>query len=247
MSATLIVGAFAFTTPVMVPLSFEDPESPASAWPRLMTSAKNVMPTMRERRSGTLTKSLMHGDVRTTVLKPRAMGISHDSDVNRGDRAPGPSPARAHLPEDREEEGNRGDVERRRKEDRQVVVARGHQDPAEDRRHAVREAPDDRVHGAREPSLLRFNDSHEKGVTDRRGHVHERRADEVQAARQDRVRGEGEAQHERGRQALRHDDRSDGTVPLRERRAADRRDPDRHVREGKEGATPRVLDGELEQ
>src|SRR3989449_2230218 len=247
MSATLIVGAFAFTTPVMVPLSFEDPLSPANAWPRLSTSAKNRNPVTRERRSGTLTKSLMHGDVRTTVLKPRAMGISHDSDVNRGDRAPGPSPARPHVPEDREEEGHRGDVERRRKENRQVVVARGHQDPAEDRRHAVREAPDDRVDGAREPSLLRFSNPHEKGVADRRGHVHEGCADEVQAAREDRVRREGEAQHERGRQALRHDDRSDGTVPLREWRAADRRDPYRHVREGEQRPAPRVLDGELEQ
>src|SRR3989442_4150088 len=39
----------------------------------------------------------------------------------------------------------------------------------------------------------------------------------------------------------------EGTVPLRERRAADRRDPDRHVREGEERAAPRILDGELEQ
>src|SRR2546428_12709373 len=121
MSKLVICGAFAVTVAPTEPLW--DELSPASAWPRLMTIAKNRNPVTRERRSGTLTKSLMHGDVRTTVLKPRAMGISHDSDVNRGDRAPGPSPARAHLPEDREEEGNRGDVERRRKEDRQVVVA----------------------------------------------------------------------------------------------------------------------------
>src|SRR3989441_833529 len=246
-SNRVTTGAWFVTVTPTVPPPWDEPLSPANAWPRLSTSAKNRNPVTRERRSATLTKSVMHRHVRRTVLKPRAMGINADSDITRRGRARGPSTAGSDVAEDREEEGNRGDVERRREEDRQVVVARGHQDPAEDRRHAVREAPDDRVHGAREPSLLRFNDSHEKGVTDRRGHVHERRADEVQAAREDRVRGEGEAQHERGRQALRHDDRSDGTVPLRERRAADRRDADRHVREGEEGAAPGVLDGELEQ
>src|SRR5437016_2771713 len=247
MSNRVTTGAWFVTVTPTVPPPWDEPLSPANAWPRLSTSAKNRNPVTRERRSGALTKSLMQGDARTIVLKPRATGINHDSDKNRRGRAPGPSPARPHVPEDREEEGNRGDVEGRRKEDRQVVVARGHQDPAEDRRHAVREAPDDRVDGAREPSLLRFNNPHEKGVADRRGHVHERRADEVQAAREDRVRREGEAQHEGGRQALRHDDRADGTVPLCKRRAADRRDPDRHVREGEQRPAPRVLDGELEQ
>src|SRR3989441_2735164 len=246
-SNRVTTGAWFVTVTPTVPPPWDEPLSPANAWPRLSTSAKNRNPVTRERRSATLTKSVMHRHVRRTVLKPRAMGINADSDITRRGRARGPSTAGSDVAEDREEEGNRGDVERRRKEDRQVVVARGHQDPAEDRRHAVREAPDNRVHGAGEPPLLRCNDPHEEGVADRRGHVHERRPDEVQAAREDRVRHEGEAQHEGGRQALRHDDRADGTVPLRERRAADRRDPDRHVREGEEGAAPGVLDGELEQ
>src|SRR5438552_13824577 len=199
MSNRVTTGAWFVTVTPTVPPPWDEPLSPANAWPRLSTSAKNRNPVTRERRSGALTKSLMQGDARTIVLKPRATGINHDSDENRRGRAPGPSPARPHVPEDREEEGNRGDVEGRRKEDRQVVVARGHQDPAEDRRHAVRETPDNRVHGAGEPPLLRCNDPHEEGVADRRGHVHERRADEVQAARKDRVRHEGEAQHEGGR------------------------------------------------
>src|SRR2546425_2550580 len=246
-SNRVTTGAWFVTVTPTVPPPWDEPLSPANAWPRLSTSAKNRNPVTRERRSGTLTKSLMHRDVRRTVLKPRAMGINADSDITGRGRARGPSTAGSDVAEDREEEGNRGDVERCREEDRQVVVARGHQDPAEDRRHAIREAPDDRVDGAGEPALLRFNDPHEEGVADRCGHVHERRADEVQAAREDRIRREGEAQHEGGRQALRHDDRADGTVPFRERRAADRRDPDRHVPEREERPPPRVLDGELEQ
>src|SRR3989442_13601883 len=70
-------GAAAVTVSPTEPLW--DELSPAKAWPRLMTIAKNTNPATRERRSGTLTKSLMHGDVRRTVLKPRATDFSPDS------------------------------------------------------------------------------------------------------------------------------------------------------------------------
>src|SRR5437016_10805271 len=79
MSKLVICGAFAVTVAPTEPLW--DELSPASAWPRLMTIAKNTNPATRERRSGTLTKSLMHGDVRRTVLKPRATEISPDSNL----------------------------------------------------------------------------------------------------------------------------------------------------------------------
>src|SRR5438309_11904457 len=73
----VIVGTAAVTVAPTWPLC--ESLSPAKAWPRLMTIAKKTNPATRERRSGTLTKSLMHGDVRRTVLKPRAIGISPDS------------------------------------------------------------------------------------------------------------------------------------------------------------------------
>src|SRR2546427_10865276 len=77
MSKLEITGAAAGTVAPTEPLW--DELSPAKAWPRLMTIAKNTNPATRERRSGTLTKSLMHRHVRRTVLKPRAIGISHHS------------------------------------------------------------------------------------------------------------------------------------------------------------------------
>src|SRR2546422_11170524 len=48
------------------------------------------------------------------------------------------SAARPDVMEHDVEGRDRGDVERRCEEDRDVVVAPGHQDPAEDGRHAVR-------------------------------------------------------------------------------------------------------------
>src|SRR2546425_10643077 len=77
MSKLVICGAFAVTVAPTEPLW--DELSPANAWPRLMTIAKKTNPATRERRSGRLTKSLMPGHVRRTVLKPRAMEISLDS------------------------------------------------------------------------------------------------------------------------------------------------------------------------
>src|SRR5438445_4686709 len=100
-SKLVICGAFAVTVAPTEPLWHE--LSPARAWPRLMTIAKNTNPATRERRSGTLTKSLMHGDVRRTALKPRATEISPDSNSTGQRRALAPSPARPHVAEDREE------------------------------------------------------------------------------------------------------------------------------------------------
>src|SRR2546428_472509 len=65
------------------------------------------------------------------------------------------SAARPNVPEHDVEGRDRGDVERGREEDRDVVVAPGHQDPAKDGRYAVRQAPDDRVHRTREAALFR--------------------------------------------------------------------------------------------
>src|SRR5206468_9170696 len=83
------------------------------------------------------------------------------------------SAARPDVMEHDVEGRDRRDVERRREEDRDVQVAGGHQDPAEDRRHAVRQAPDDRVHRTGEAALLRRDDPHEERIPDRRGHVHQ--------------------------------------------------------------------------
>src|SRR5256885_13652638 len=75
MSKLVICGAFAVTVAPTEPLC--ESLSPASAWPRLMTIAKNTNPATRERRSGTLTKSLMAGKVRQSLLQPLARGIYH--------------------------------------------------------------------------------------------------------------------------------------------------------------------------
>src|SRR5207253_5674066 len=65
---------------------------------------------------------------------------------------------RSHLAKGRIEAGHERCVEGRREEDRHVVVTFLHQDSSEDRGDAVREAPDDRVHRAREAPLLRLDD-----------------------------------------------------------------------------------------
>src|SRR2546427_9835535 len=157
------------------------------------------------------------------------------------------SAARPNVPEHDVEGRDRGDVERGREEDRDVVVAPGHQDPAKDGRYAVRQAPDDRVHRAGEAALFRRDNPHEERIADRRGHVHQGRADEVETRRGDRVRHEREAEHEDGREALGHNDGPDGSVPLREGRAHGRRQADRHVREGEERAAPGVRHRELQE
>src|SRR5439155_16419649 len=72
-------------------------------------------------------------------------------------RSPG-SCARPGVMEHDVEGRDRSDVERGRKEDWDVIVAPGHQDPAEDGRHAVRQAPDNRVHRTGEAALLRRDD-----------------------------------------------------------------------------------------
>src|SRR5438552_7188719 len=102
MSNRVTTGAWFVTVTPTVPPPWDEPLSPAKAWPRLMTIAKNTNPATRERRSGTLTKSLMPGNVRRTVLKPRAMEISPDSNSTGSGEPRAPSSARPHVPEDRE-------------------------------------------------------------------------------------------------------------------------------------------------
>src|SRR2546428_1873664 len=157
------------------------------------------------------------------------------------------SAARPNVPAHDVEGRDRGDVERGREEDRDVVVAPGHQDPAKDGRYAVRQAPDDRVHRLREPALFRRNNPHEERIADRRGHVHRGGAEEVGTRRGDRVRHEREAEHEDGREPLGHDDGPDGAVPLREGRAHRRGQADRHVGQGEEWAAPGVRHREFQE
>src|SRR2546422_2122420 len=157
------------------------------------------------------------------------------------------SATRPNIMEHDVEGRDRSDVERGREEDWDVIVAPGHQDPAEDGRHAVRQAPDDRVHRTGEAALLRRDDTHEERIPDRRGHVHQGRSDHVQTGRGDGIRHEREAEHEDGREALGHDDRPDRAVPLREGRAPGGGQADRDVGQGEEWAAPGVRHRELEE
>src|SRR5205807_8134586 len=125
------------------------------------------------------------------------------------------SRGRFHVAEHGVESGHEGGVECGGEEDRQIVVARLHQEAAEDRRDAVREPPDNRVHGARQAPLLRRDNAHEERIRDRRGHVHEGGTDQVEARCDDWVRQEREAQEERGRRPGRHDDCADRPVSPR--------------------------------
>src|SRR3989442_10947043 len=222
-------------------------------------SASRCASVRRTRTFGTRTIRCLHvGDSSRTTFHPR-MGHGVHPLAERSSQPdqffvwwrrfrerPGSS-ARPDVSEDCIEGSDRSQVERRRQEDRDIQVAAGHQDPAEDRRHAVRQAPDDRVHRARQPALLRRDDPHQERIANRRGHVNQSGPDQIEPACGERVRDEREAEHEDRRGALSHDDRPHRAVSPREGGADRCRETDRDVREGEERAAPRVRHAELQE